>query len=81
MLINHWTFSLVAVICAGLAATMPPLEILPFTATITALIIAMFAMSLIYEDGLLMLLALTGTIGVTVVIAVYALPRLGEVLG
>lgn len=81
VLINHWTFSLSAVICALLAATMPPLELLPFTATITAFIIAMFAMALIYEDGLLALLALAGTIGAAAAIVVYAVPRLSELLG
>lgn len=81
ILINHWTFALIATICALLAATMPPLEALPFTATITAFIIAMFAMALIYEDGLLALLALAGTVGVATVIIVYAVPRLSELLG
>jgi hypothetical protein len=81
VLINHWTFSLVAVICAVLAATMPPLEVLPFTATITAFVIAMFAMALLYEDGLLALLALAGTIGLGAAIVFYAVPRLSEVLG
>ncbi|WMS41091.1 exopolysaccharide biosynthesis protein [Acuticoccus sp. MNP-M23] len=77
--INRVTFALVALVCAVLAATMPPLEFLPFTATTTALIITLFALSLLARDGLLALIALAATTVAAVAFVVWVVPALAGV--
>ncbi|WP_157961733.1 exopolysaccharide biosynthesis protein [Acuticoccus kandeliae] len=54
-MINRWTIIAMVVICAALAATMPPMELLPLTSTLTAAIIALFALAILAGDGLLAL--------------------------
>lgn len=53
----------VAICCLLVAATMPPLELLPFAASAAGLAISLFALSLIARDGLLALLGITVTGG------------------
>ncbi len=77
-LINRVTFSLVALVCAVLAATMPPLEILPFTATATAFIITLFALSILVRDGVLALIALAATAFATVAFAIWIVPAISS---
>lgn len=43
----------VAVLCMGLALTMPPLELVPFAAALPALAIVMFGLGISVGDGLL----------------------------
>ncbi|MCM2503077.1 exopolysaccharide biosynthesis protein [Aureimonas altamirensis] len=47
-----------ALICFVTAATMPPLEILPFMATTAGLVISIFALAITLRDGLLMIVGL-----------------------
>jgi hypothetical protein len=48
----------VAGLCVAVAATMPPLELVPFAATSAGAVLAMFGMALLADDGLLVLLGL-----------------------
>lgn len=48
---------LIAVMCGMLALTLPPLEVVPFGATIPSSIITILAMGLVARDGLLVLLS------------------------
>ena len=80
-LINRWTFGGVALLCALLAATMPPLEVLPFTSTATAFIIALFAIAILARDGLLVALAFVGTVGLVTALAVFVVPQLASIFG
>lgn len=75
-LINRVTFALVALVCAALAATMPPLEILPFTATTIAFIITLFALSILVRDGLLAVIALAATAFAGFAFAIWVVPAL-----
>ena len=52
-----------ALICFVTAATMPPLEILPFMATTAGLVISIFALAITLRDGLLMIVGLLATGG------------------
>ncbi len=54
---------IVAIMCILLGATMPALELLPFAAALPAIGIAMFGLSLMARDGLLMLIALAVSVG------------------
>ena len=78
-LINRVTFAVVALVCAVLAATMPPLEILPFTATATAFIIALFALSMLVRDGLLALIALGATAFAGFAFAMWVVPAMAGI--
>lgn len=49
---------LAAIVCFGVAVTMPPLEMLPFAATAAGIAITSFALALIGRDGFMMLIAL-----------------------
>lgn len=56
----------VAIVCLGIGVAMPPMELIPFSATGAGAALTAFGLSLIAEDGLLALLALgvtTGTFG------------------
>ncbi len=48
----------VAVVCASMAAVLPPLELLPFAASVAGAALAAFGLALISRDGLLVLIAL-----------------------
>lgn len=80
-LINRWSFGVIAMVCALLAATMPPLEIVPMTATTTAFIIALFAIALIAGDGLLLAIAFVGTVAAVTGFALLLGPQIAELLG
>jgi hypothetical protein len=54
----------VAVVCVLIALGMPPMELLPFAATIAGMAIALFGLALIARDGLLALVAFLLTAGV-----------------
>ncbi|WP_146619900.1 exopolysaccharide biosynthesis protein [Acuticoccus sediminis] len=58
-LITRTTFTISAIVCAFLAALMPPMEILPLTSSITAFLIAMLALALLARDGTLAIVAIT----------------------
>lgn len=77
-LINRVTFTVIATVCALLAATMPPLEILPFTATIAGFIIALFAIALIASDGLLAGIAMVGTFAAVAAFMRYVAPQIAS---
>lgn len=57
-LVNSRAVYLVAIVCIGVAVTMPPLELLPFAATAAGIAITAFALALIGRDGLMTLIAL-----------------------
>lgn len=77
-LINRVTFALVALVCAALALTMPPLEILPFVSTTTAFIITLFALSILVRDGLLALIALAITGFAALAFAHWVFPTIAD---
>lgn len=54
----------IAVLVVIIAATMPPLEIVPFAATTAGLALTAFGLSVIAHDGLIALIALVLTAGV-----------------
>lgn len=53
----------VAVVCLGIGAAMPPMELIPFSATGAGAALTVFGLSLVAEDGLLALIGLTVTAG------------------
>lgn len=65
-LTNHRANYAVAVICMMIAITIPPMEVVPFAATLAGAALTAFALSLIADDGLLMLIALAFTGGAAV---------------
>lgn len=54
---------LIAVMCIVIAAAMPPMEVVPFSATGAGAALSAFGLSLIAQDGLLALLAFALTVG------------------
>ncbi|MFW6354418.1 MAG: exopolysaccharide biosynthesis protein, partial [Verrucomicrobiota bacterium] len=60
----------IVALSALVAATMPPLEILPFVATSAGLILTLLALALITQDGLVALIAflLAGSVSVYVAV-------------
>lgn len=54
----------IAVLVVIIAATMPPLEIVPFAATTAGLALTAFGLAVIAHDGLVALVALVLTVGV-----------------
>ncbi len=60
----------VAVICIGIAAVMPVMEFVPFSANIAGIALTAFGLSLIARDGLLALIAYLFT-AMIVVFVVY----------
>jgi hypothetical protein len=64
---------LVALACVLVAACVPPLEFLPFVAFVPSLAIFAFGLSLVARDGLLVLIALTISVGTMALIAWKAL--------
>lgn len=67
-LTTHRATYAVAVICMMIALAIPPMELVPFAATIAGAALTAFALSLIADDGLLMLIALGFTAGVAFVL-------------
>jgi hypothetical protein len=51
----------IAVLCVVIAATMPPMEIVPFAATSAGAALTAFALSLLSHDGLVALIAIVFT--------------------
>jgi hypothetical protein len=58
----------IAGVCALVAIAMPPLELVPFSATLAGAALAAFGLSLIAHDGVLTIVALAFTVGVSVLI-------------
>lgn len=52
----------IAVACLAIAAAMPPMEFVPFTANIASIALTAFGLALIAKDGLLALLAFMFTV-------------------
>jgi hypothetical protein len=69
-LTGHVGMYLAAVMCIFIAATMPPLELLPFAASIAGGAVAAFGLSLMAEDGVVGLLAL-GLTAVAAALLIY----------
>lgn len=65
VLTHHASLYVIAAICIVIAAMLPPMEIIPFTAHAAGAALTAFALSLITHDGLVALLALvlTGVAG------------------
>ncbi len=51
----------IAILCIVIAATMPPLEVVPFAATSAGAALAVFGLALIANDGLVAVLAIAIT--------------------
>lgn len=67
-LTRHVGYWLIVTISALIAATMPPLELLPFVATTAGAALTTFALALIANDGLLALIALGFTGGTAAIV-------------
>ncbi len=52
---------IISLVCLGIAATMPPLELVPFAATTAGAALVVFGLSLTAHDGLMALVALVFT--------------------
>jgi len=61
-LVNRASTGVFAGICAVLTLTLPILEALPFVATTTGSVIALYGFAILAEDGLVALLALLATV-------------------
>lgn len=60
--LTHRPFSqVIAAVCLVITLSMPPLELIPLANSITATVIAFFAVALVAHDGILALVALTVT--------------------
>jgi hypothetical protein len=57
------------VVCIAIALTMPPLEILPFVASLSGAALTAFGLSLVAGDGLLGLIAWVFTLATAGVVA------------
>jgi hypothetical protein len=55
----------IAVLCVLIASAMPPMELVPFAATIAGAALTAFGLALIARDGVVALLALILTAGIT----------------
>lgn len=64
---------LIAVACLFIAVTMPPMEVLPFAASIAGAAIAAFGLSLMARDGVMAIVALvfSGTLAAVVLVALF----------
>jgi hypothetical protein len=80
-LINRLTVTVFAGICASLALTFPPLEALPFVATTTASMIALYGFAILARDGFIAILALTATALALTGVAVFVLPTIASLFG
>ena len=61
-----WGHRLAAVCIIALAATVPPLEFVPFASTLPMVAIAVFGLALLVRGGLLVLLAIAASIAAVV---------------
>ncbi len=61
----------IAVICMVIAAAMPVMEVVPFSANAAGIVLTIFGLSLIARDGLLALIAFIMTAVTAVAIALY----------
>ncbi|ABC29551.1 probable exopolysaccharide synthesis protein [Hahella chejuensis KCTC 2396] len=61
---------LVAIVCLGIIALMPPLELAPFANSLSGAALSLFGLALISHDGLLVLIGLI-LCGVTVALMMY----------
>jgi hypothetical protein len=80
-LVNRWSRFVVALVCAALALTLPPLEALPFVATTTAAVIALFGFAVLTHDGVVGLIAVGMTAAVAVTAAFVVVPFIGGLFG
>jgi hypothetical protein len=62
----------VAVVCVAVAATMPAMELVPFSATIAGAALAMLGLALVADDGVLAIVAFALTVA-TLVFAAFKL--------
>jgi hypothetical protein len=56
-----------------IGATMPPLELLPFAATIAGIALAAFGLAIVARDGVLVVIAVLFTVGSATLITTSAL--------
>nr|WP_255720415.1 exopolysaccharide biosynthesis protein [Acuticoccus kalidii] len=77
-LVNRGMVIAMALISTALALTMPPMEILPLTSTLTAAIIALFALAMLARDGLLALAGLVASLAAGIGFIGFVVP---EVVG
>ncbi len=61
VLVNGTAKHAIALACIGIAASMPIMEVVPFSANAAGLVLTAFGLSLISRDGLLALVAFTMT--------------------
>lgn len=54
---RHTATYVIAIVCVGIAAVMPVMEVIPFSANLAGAALTAFGLSLIAQDGLLALLA------------------------
>jgi hypothetical protein len=57
LLVNGASTSVIAGVCILFAAAIPAMEVVPFSATVAGIALAVFGLSLVAHDGLLALLA------------------------
>ncbi len=70
-LTRHVAVYIIAALCVLIAATMPPLELVPFASTTAGAAIVAFGLALIANDGALALIALIFTVGTMMLIIRY----------
>lgn len=70
-----------AIVCAALALTFPPFEVLPFVATTTASVIALFGLAILAQDGLLGIAALAAAAAAVVAAIYIVVPAIGALFG
>lgn len=79
-LVNRLSIAVFAGICATLALTFPPLEALPFVATATASVIALYGFAILARDGVVGLLALAATALAVLGAVAFVIPRVLSML-
>jgi hypothetical protein len=72
LFVDGFSKYMVAIFCAVIAAGMPMMELVPFSATSAGIALSAFGLSLIAHDGLLALLAFVAT-AITLGLVVYKL--------
>ena len=58
---HHTAIYVIALVCVGIAAAMPAMEVIPFSANVAGAALTAFGLALIAHDGLLALLAFVFT--------------------
>jgi len=79
-LVNRLSCAVFAAICATLALTFPPLEALPFVATTTASVIALYGFAILARDGVVGILALAATALALTGAVVFVVPKIASLL-